>query len=300
MTTTSAFKTLTITNAIGTDPDTDPSVIFSAAATASTFNALTASTKIRFLAGATYTFTAFNVNGQATDTRVQLRSSSSPSTWLLVASGSPVVYNTNPMDSDATGGSIITATDASNLDGGNTPGWNFVAGLTSSIVDSAGDPVASPVYALQEASLGFACQSSTGYLGDANQKIRVDNSSATPTWNLTIAATDGNTDLWDTGSITFDFNDSTGSGCTNGQLSIDSSVGTLTPKSGCSNTGISKYSSTPFVQGSVDDITLLQADGDAETGCYWDLTGAGLTQKLPVEQSEGIYAIDMTLTVTAY
>ncbi|MDD5731667.1 MAG: hypothetical protein PHU42_02135 [Patescibacteria group bacterium] len=299
MTSASAFETLTITNNTGTDPDTDPSVIFSASATATTFNALTASTKIRFNAGSTYAFTNFNVNGQSSSTRVQLRSSSTPTQWILVASGSPVVYSTNAKDSDASSGSTINATDTSNLNGGNNFSWNF-GDLFSDVVDSSGIHVVSPVYPLQSASLGFDCQSSTGTLGDSSQKIRVNNDSATKTWTLSIAATSGSSALWDTGSTTFDFNDSLGSGCTNGQLAINPTTATVTAKSGCTTTGINKGGLASFVQGSVDSITLLQSDSSAATGCYWDLTGAGLTQKIPVEQSIGNYSIDMTITAVTY
>ncbi|MBI2448391.1 hypothetical protein HYV44_02415 [Candidatus Microgenomates bacterium] len=306
MTTTNAFKTLTITNSSGADPDASPSVIFSAAATATTFNAVTASTKIRFLAGATYTFTTFNVNGQATGTRVQLRSSSSPTAWLLVASGSPVVYNTNPKDSNASGGSSIDASAASNLDGAGNTNWNF-GGLSTDIVDSNGDPVGSPAVAMDNASLGFACQSATGTLGAASQKMRVSNSTGNPSWTLTIAPTDGATTTWTAGAPLYDFNDATASGCSDGidadgvggQLTMNASAGTVTPQGGCSSTGITKGNSAAFVQGTTDSVTILSASGLAETSCYWDLTGVSLSQSIPQEQTIGNYSLNMTITLTA-
>lgn len=134
MTTTSAFNALTITNASGSDPDSSPSVIFSTAATTDgTFTAATANTKIRFGATLVYTLTNIVFNGQATGTRVYLRSSSGGSAWLLTASGTRSISNTNVKDSNATGsGTAIDASNGTNVDGTGNTNWTFASTITIS------------------------------------------------------------------------------------------------------------------------------------------------------------------------
>lgn len=123
----SAFNNLTITNNSGSDPDTSPSVIFSATTTANTFTAATASVKIRFNASSTYAFTNINFNGQATTTRVALRSSASPIPWFLnvPVEGSKTVSKTDVKDSDASLGDEIPAADGTNLNSGGNSNWAF-------------------------------------------------------------------------------------------------------------------------------------------------------------------------------
>lgn len=93
----------------------------------------------------------------------------------------------------------------------------------------------------------------TGTLGTSSQKIRVDNATANPQWSATIAATGGTTALWSAGTPKYDFNDPTANAVDGGdtdsyggRLSLDPLSGTLTPQSGCSNTGVSKGSSNSF------------------------------------------------------
>jgi hypothetical protein len=123
----SAFNNLTVTNASGTNPDTSPSVIFSSAAqTAGTFSAITASTKIRFAAAATYTFQNIVFNGQATGTRVALRSSTGGSAWNLNVAGTRSVSYTDVKDSYACGQAPdIDASSNTNLNSTGNSCWTF-------------------------------------------------------------------------------------------------------------------------------------------------------------------------------
>ncbi len=127
MTGSSKFNNLTITNVSGTDPDTSPSVIFgSSAQTGGTFTAATANTKLRFLAGGTFTFQNISFNGQATGTRVSLRSSTYGSVWNINVAGTRSVSNTNVEDSDACGQAPdIDASDGTNVDKGNNHCWDI-------------------------------------------------------------------------------------------------------------------------------------------------------------------------------
>jgi hypothetical protein len=181
--------------------------------------------------------------------------------------------------------------------------------LGADIVDSSGCSVSNPSVAMNANSLGFDCGTATGTLGASSQKVRITNTTGDPGWSLTIAATSGENTLWDSGSNDYDFNDSSGSppGCSDGldadsgeagQLSLDPSGGTITPKSGCSASGLSLGSSASFAQGVLNSITLATASGENAT-CFWDLTGIGLSQKVPAEQPSGTYTLNMTVTVTA-
>jgi hypothetical protein len=137
MTGSSDFNNLTITNTSGTDPDVSPSVIFSASATtAGNFTATTASTKLRFLAGGTYTFQNVSFNGQTITTRVALRSSIAATDWNLNVVGTRSIYNTDVKDSDACGQAPnIDGTAVSNLNSTGNTCWNFES-LTFAISDT--------------------------------------------------------------------------------------------------------------------------------------------------------------------
>jgi hypothetical protein len=83
-------------------------------------------------------------------------------------------------------------------------------------------------------------------------------------------------------------------------MSFDPSAGTLTPKSGCTNTGITKGSSGSFVEGTADDLTILSGTTTSDTDCYWDLTGVDANQQIPADQPPGSYGINLTLTLTVF
>lgn len=181
--------------------------------------------------------------------------------------------------------------------------------LSVDIVDATGAPVASPSASLTAANSSFNCQTVTGTLGVSAQRIRVTNTTASAAWTVAVAATSGATSLWDSGTDTYDFNDSSGTpaGCADGadtdtdagRLTINPAAGTVTPESGCTTTGVSLGASTAFVEGTADSVTLLSASGSANTNCYWDVTGIGLSQTIPPQQTAGSYSLDLTLTITA-
>lgn len=181
--------------------------------------------------------------------------------------------------------------------------------LTVDIVDAAGSPVTSPSLAMSSAASAFSCDTSTGTLGVSAQKMRVNNTTASAPWNLSIAATAGATATWSAGTPKYDFNDPAGSpaGCAAGgdgdtyagQLSIDPSGGTITPQGGCTSTGVSLGASSAFDQGVVNSITLGSASASASTNCYWDFTSTALSQRIPEQQPAGSYTVNLTITVVA-
>jgi len=182
--------------------------------------------------------------------------------------------------------------------------------LSIDIVDSLGTSVTSPSTTLETLSYLFLCDSSSGILGVDSQRVRVSNFTASPSWSLSIAATAGNTDLWnDGGTENYDFNDPSGTpaGCSDGvdtdsfagQLSIDPSVATIQPRAGCTSTGINLGASSSFVEGTNDSISIADAGSSTELSCYWDFTNIDLNQQIPSDQAGGSYTINLTMTVTA-
>jgi hypothetical protein len=173
--------------------------------------------------------------------------------------------------------------------------------LTTDVLDASRVPVASPTVAMAAANFSFSCQTVTGTLGSNAQRLYVINPSATTTsWSLSIGATGGGTTKWQNGGNTrnYAFNDATGSGCTNGQLTIDPSVATVTAdcvSGGCTGATVTKGSSTAMT--GATGVTLLSGNSTANVYRGY-LTGIGLSQKIPAEQPADSYSINMTLTIT--
>lgn len=185
--------------------------------------------------------------------------------------------------------------------------------LDADIKDDSRVTVASPSVDMTTAGFSFDCQSvgtaSTGIFGTDTERIYVSNGDAADGgWNLTIAATGGDTDSWDNGGATesFDFNDAAGSGCTDdtdtdslaGQMTLDPSVGTLATDcvSGCTTTGVTKGASDAFDEGITDDITILSAAAGSDDVWRGYITGVDVEQTIPAEQPADTYTIDLTLT----
>jgi hypothetical protein len=183
-------------------------------------------------------------------------------------------------------------------------------GTATDIVNASSAPVASPFFSLESHLFSFDCSSVAGVFGSSSQRIRVANGFVAENWSLTIAATSGPTANWSGGPTNYDFNDNSGSpaGCGDGgdsdsfagQLLLDPSIGTLSPKNGCTTTGITKGSSGAFIEGAADSLTLLSGNTTSDTDCYWDFTGVDVSQQIPFEQPPGTYSLDLTLTLTAF
>lgn len=315
LTGTSAFATLIITNTSGVDDpgcgtSFTPGIIFTASASATNYEIITGSVRIQYLSGGTYTFTNINWDGQTSGTQIYFRNSDlTLGTWALNVSGTQTdVSYVNTARSDATPGDDITASNGTNTDCNDNVSWNFApTTLSVDIVDVLGGSVVSPSMIMSALGFSLNTQTAVATLGTTSEKIRITNTTATPSWTLTIAATSGASTLWSGSAGTYDFNDPTAqvtdgadADSVGGQLTIDPSTTTITPQSGCSTTGLTQGSISSFSQGSVDAITLLSAGVSADTACYWDVSNIGVQQTIPVEQPSGTdYTIDMTLTLTA-
>lgn len=181
-----------------------------------------------------------------------------------------------------------------------------VGTLSADIVDGSGASVPSPSTAFNSSVVPFTCTDTTGTLGISTQKIRINNTLSTTGWSMSVAPTAGNSALWSAGSLNYDFNDPTSTGCSDGgdtdiyagQLSVNSSIATITPQSGCSNTGVTATANTKFNDGAVNSITLVNGSAAAR-GCYWDITGIAMDQTLPAGQTPGSYNLNLTITILA-
>lgn len=183
--------------------------------------------------------------------------------------------------------------------------------LSADTVDSNGCSVSSPSVSMGNSSADFSCTSTSGTLGVATQKLHVTESAgADQNWNLSIAATSGSTALWSAGSAQMDFNDPSGSppGCAAGGdsdtyaglLSMNFSGMAVTPRSGCTSSGIglASGSNVYFNQDVTDALQIASASG-AGTDCYWDFQNIGLDQTIPAGQPPGNYTLGLTVTLVA-
>jgi hypothetical protein len=185
--------------------------------------------------------------------------------------------------------------------------------LSTDILDASGVTVASPSVSMTAKNLSFTCltggSASTGIFGTNTQRVYVINpGGANSGWTLTLAATSGPTALWTSGGNTFDFNDAGTSGCSDGvdtdtkagQLTVDPSVSTLTTDcASCVVTNVTKGSSTAYVEGTTNSVTLLNAAAASDDVWRGYITDATLSQTIPAETPPGAYTLNMTLTATA-
>ncbi len=126
MTGTSAWNNLTITNNSGTSAVSNPSVIFGAvSSTTGMFTATTASTSLRFPAGATTSMTNITLTGTSAAAPIFLRSSVPGTAFGLEVSGTRSINYGDITDAHACAGyAYIIAT--SSRDGGNNSCFTFL------------------------------------------------------------------------------------------------------------------------------------------------------------------------------
>lgn len=184
-----------------------------------------------------------------------------------------------------------------------TPTLNqsITAGTLSANILQSDDatPVASPSVNFGSLGRAFTCQTATGTLGDTNDLLNVTNMAANNGWTLALAATGGDSATWTSGSNTYNYNNATGSGCTNGQMTVNPSVATITTdcSSVCNAVTVNKGASTTYVSGTTSSVTLMSTSSG--TGWAGYITGVSLSQKVPANQPSGSYSLPMTLTITA-
>lgn len=181
--------------------------------------------------------------------------------------------------------------------------------LSVDIVDGTGTPVVSPVASFGTSGYLFTCDNVNTTIGTSSERIEINNFTGNALWTVSIAATAGAAASWSDGVDTYDFNDPAGApaGCTDGadtdtlagQLALNPSVATNTPRAGCTTTGVTLGSSSGYDEGTLDSITLASSSASAELSCSWQLTGIDTDQQIPEGQADGAYTINLTITATA-
>jgi len=182
--------------------------------------------------------------------------------------------------------------------------------LAVDIVDGSYASVGSPAVAMSAVNFNFACQTATGTFGTATEQVYITNPDAADNgWTASVAAS-ATTDVWDSAGTDYDFNDPTGSGCTDGgdtdsfggQMTFDASGGTLATGqcASCTTSNITLGSSSAFSEGVTDSITVLTAAAGSDDIGDWTLQGVAISQEVPAEQPAAAdYDINMVLSVIA-
>lgn len=184
--------------------------------------------------------------------------------------------------------------------------------LSTGIFDASRNPVANPAVQMNTQTFSFDCQTSTSVnpFGTSTERIYAVNPDAADNgWTLTVAAASTSA-LWsNTGATqTYDFNDATGSGCTDGPDSGDSAGGqlTLNPQfagsaitadcTGCNTTGLTRGSSAGFTD-AIPNITLINAAAGSQDIWRGYLTGVGVSQQIPAQQAADTYTLNLIVTI---
>ncbi len=182
--------------------------------------------------------------------------------------------------------------------------------LAVDIVNGSFTTVASPSVVFSAATFSFSCSSTTGTLGTSSEQIYVTNPDAADAgWVVSIAGS-ATTAFWNSAGTDMDFNDATSSGCGDGadtdtlkgQLTVNPSGGTIAVGNcaSCSTTSVTAGSSSAFVEGTTDSITVLTGASGSDDIGDWTLQGVALTQTIPAEQpAASDYNIDMVLSIVA-
>lgn len=184
--------------------------------------------------------------------------------------------------------------------------------LTVDIVDASYSSIASPSVTFEAHTFSFSCGTSTATFGSSTERIYVQNPDAADDgWVVSLAAA-ATTSTWDSASSSaeFDFNDTSGGGCTDGadpdsiagKMIVDPSGGTVATGScsSCSTTGVSVGSSATFDQGSTDSITIFSGNSTSTDIGDWYVTGVSISQTIPGEQAaHSDYSISLTLSIVA-
>jgi hypothetical protein len=172
--------------------------------------------------------------------------------------------------------------------------------MSMDMVDALYQSVASPVVAMGTKTASSGCQTVSGTLGTSTQQIYGINSESGISWNINLVASTV-TDLWTSSAGTIDYNDPAGDGCTNGQMTVNPGVATLTKGqcTSCDTGGLMLGTSASFSQGVTDSITILSGEIDPDDIGDYLLTGVAISQKIPANKPAGNYVIKMVLTITA-
>lgn len=165
--------------------------------------------------------------------------------------------------------------------------------LSVDFVDGSNVSIASPAVSFGAVNFDFACQDGTATLATSSRKLQIKNPVSGGV-KVDINAQTPATDTWsDGGTNSYKYNDATGSGCTNGQLTVGSD-GTFTKTAGA---GTPTVTTPGGAFTGTTSVTLVNNTGTVPYNA--DVTGYTLTQKIPAEQAAGTYSLPMVVTYVA-
>jgi hypothetical protein len=148
--------------------------------------------------------------------------------------------------------------------------------------------VASPSVAFSATTFNFSCQTQTATFGTASQKVKISNPLLSGV-KLDINAQTPATDTWTSGSDTYKYNDAAGTGCTNGQMTVSS--GSFNQTAGAN---APTYTMPGGSFSGTSPVTLM--NNTSTTAWEGELTGFDLSQKIPAEQADGTYSLNMVVS----
>lgn len=168
--------------------------------------------------------------------------------------------------------------------------------LTYDIVDATGTAIANPTLAFPSTTFSFSCQTKAQTFGTASQKIKVSNPVLSGV-KVDINATDPVAGKWADNTKSYKYNDPAGTtaGCTAGQMTV--SGGTFTKTAGANDpTYTMPVGAFVYDTGNSTTPAVTLMNNTSTTAWEGELTGYSFSQKIPAEQADGNYTINMTLS----
>jgi len=160
--------------------------------------------------------------------------------------------------------------------------------ISAGFVDNLGNMIDNPEFQISNTDFSMEQKTVSGTIGDANNKIRIINTTNNPLWTISLSATNGKDSLWENGSgDSYKFNGPD----TEGNMEIDPTIMNVI------GTGITKSSKQKFLKDVTDSITIAYSDGTSIVDTVFDLENLGINQVIPANQAAGTYSLNMTLTI---
>lgn len=178
---------------------------------------------------------------------------------------------------------------------GQIVGFRAVGPTNSASIVNATGGVALPA-TFPSITSSFSCQTVNASLFDADRKIRLNNTTA---GNYVLDITFNTS--WSSGQNTFASGDPAGTGCTNGQMTLDNTGQTFQKIAGTCGAPSNQVSVGPrgLSAFQVDAMRFELFRGTLNTDCAWDYTNLTMSQKIPPETPAGTYTIQATIGITA-
>lgn len=178
---------------------------------------------------------------------------------------------------------------------GQIVGFRAVGPTNAASVVNATGGVALPA-SFPSITSSFSCQTANTSLFDADRKIRLNNTTA---GNYVLDITFDT--AWSDGQNTFASGDPAGSGCTNGQMTLDNTGSAFQKIAGTCGVPSNQVGFGPrgLSAFQTDAMRFELFRGSLNADCAWDYVNLTMSQKIPPETPAGTYTIQATIGITA-